>query len=653
MKAIYLLILFIFIYCLHVAQAQNPNIDSLFQVWTDSNQPDSTRMEAIDKIIRKGYLHTKPDSAFYYAQMHYDFAKTRELKREMAKALNTQAQSFQIRSDYPNALDYSLRCLKIREEILDKKGTANSLNNIGMIYQHLGNYPIALEYYKQSLKITEERSDTLGIPGTLINIGTIYDHQGEYARALEYYEKSLTLKDKIPNKKALAACYINIGSIYLKQDNFDQALDHFYQGLKVCEEHNFKDFMANVLMNIGVVYKNQSNYPKAMDYYQQSLSISEEISYKSGVVFNLLSIGILYKSQGLYDQSEEWCNQALNLAEQLGTISQQKDACNCLYDSYKALGNANMALDYLEKMLALTDSLHTVETIKKLQQMEFAKQMLADSLKQVTKEIEVQHAHETEMRKKNRTRNISIGTGLLVLIIAISLYSRLRYTRKAKAIIEKEKDRSENLLLNILPAEIAAELKEKGEADARDFETVSILFTDFKEFTQMSEKLSAVELVAEINHCFKGFDQICEKYGVEKIKTIGDAYMAAGGLPVPKDDSTKNTVLAAIEMTDFILKRKAERETLGHIPFKMRLGIHTGSVVAGIVGVKKFQYDIWGDTVNTASRMESSGEIGRVNISQCTYEIIKDDAAFKFEPRGKIEAKGKGSMEMWFVERGK
>jgi class 3 adenylate cyclase len=213
------------------------------------------------------------------------------------------------------------------------------------------------------------------------------------------------------------------------------------------------------------------------------------------------------------------------------------------------------------------------------------------------------------------------------------------------------------MLLNILPEEIAQELKEKGKADARNFDLVSILFTDFKGFTEASAKMSASDLVSEINHCFEAFDGIMEKYGIEKIKTIGDAYMAAGGLPVPTDDSVKNTVLAAIEMQDFIVKRKNEFDAQISSPsgrlggaFEMRVGIHTGPVVAGIVGVKKFQYDIWGDTVNTASRMESNGEVGRVNISQATYELLKDDPDFAFESRGKIEAKGKGEMEMWFVQ---
>jgi len=205
--------------------------------------------------------------------------------------------------------------------------------------------------------------------------------------------------------------------------------------------------------------------------------------------------------------------------------------------------------------------------------------------------------------------------------------------------------------LNILPSEIAEELKEKGKADARRFEKVTILFTDFKEFTQISEKLSAEELVSEINTCFKRFDSICIKYGIEKIKTIGDSYMAAGGLPVPSEDSVKKTILAGIEMAEFMNNKKRERELEEEIIFEMRVGIHSGPVVAGIVGITKFQYDIWGDTVNTASRMENSGEVGKVNISQSTHELIKDDPLFKFQPRGKIKVKGKADIEMWFVEK--
>ena len=333
----------------------------------------------------------------------------------------------------------------------------------------------------------------------------------------------------------------------------------------------------------------------------------------------------------------------------MGAMELQKDACDCIYLNYKATDNKALALAYLEELNRLDDSLGEKETAKALQRMDFERKMLADSIAKAEEARLVKEAHKEEMRIEEKNRNISIGIGSFFILLAGGFYSRWRYVKKSKAKLQKEKDRSENLLLNILPEEVAQELKENGKAEARHFDSVSILFTDFKGFTEQSTKLSAVELVNEINHCFKAFDGIIEKYKIEKIKTIGDAYMAAGGLPVQTSDSLKNTVLAALEMQSFIYHRKLQNDALGKPAFEMRAGIHTGPVVAGIVGVKKFQYDIWGDTVNTASRMESSGEVGKVNISQTTHELLKGDSNFVFENRGKIEVKGKGEIEMYFV----
>ncbi|HRH36889.1 MAG TPA: adenylate/guanylate cyclase domain-containing protein [Flavobacteriales bacterium] len=221
--------------------------------------------------------------------------------------------------------------------------------------------------------------------------------------------------------------------------------------------------------------------------------------------------------------------------------------------------------------------------------------------------------------------------------------------KERTAELSAERDRSDELLLNILPADVAEELKRTGEAAAKHYETVTILFTDFKGFTQASEQLAPQELVEELNTCFKAFDAIITERGIEKIKTIGDAYMCAGGLPDPGSSSPVDVVHAALEMQAFMIARKKERDAQGKPAFEMRVGIHTGPVVAGIVGVKKFQYDIWGDTVNTASRMESSGEVGQVNVSEATYALVKEEAGLAFTSRGKVQAKGKGEMEMYFV----
>lgn len=245
--------------------------------------------------------------------------------------------------------------------------------------------------------------------------------------------------------------------------------------------------------------------------------------------------------------------------------------------------------------------------------------------------------------------------GILVML-ALLLFTRFRAKRKlAKSLeetnkqIESERKRSDDLLLNILPAPIATELKEKGKAQARQYSEATVLFSDFINFTNIAEQLTPDELVLELDDCFKAFDFIIQKYtDIEKIKTIGDAYMCASGLEDRKI-LPDNLVRAALEMQAFLQEHKQERQRLGKPYFEARIGIHTGPVVAGVVGVKKFAYDIWGDTVNIAARVESNGEAGRVNISETTYRLIK--YSFDCLYRGKVEAKNKGLIDMYFVEK--
>ena len=216
---------------------------------------------------------------------------------------------------------------------------------------------------------------------------------------------------------------------------------------------------------------------------------------------------------------------------------------------------------------------------------------------------------------------------------------------KEKELTEQAFRRSEELLLNILPAEVAEELKQKGVAEARHYDEVTVLFTDFTNFTKAGERMTARELVGELDNCFKAFDNICDKYHIEKIKTVGDAYLAVCGLPGQNTRHARNVVMAAREIRDFMAVRKQQ---LGDRTFGVRIGINSGPVVAGIVGIRKFAYDIWGDTVNTAARMEQNSEGGKINISQSTYDLVKDTITCTY--RGEIEAKGKGQLKMYYVE---
>jgi len=250
------------------------------------------------------------------------------------------------------------------------------------------------------------------------------------------------------------------------------------------------------------------------------------------------------------------------------------------------------------------------------------------------------------LKQQEVLRNSLIGGAFALLLLAILLFNRNRIKTRANSIlaeknqiIEVEKERSDSLLLNILPEQTAKELKENGKTMARHYESVSVLFSDFESFTTIAEKCTPEELVEELDTCFRAFDAIIEKHGIEKIKTIGDAYMCASGLPDTNPEHAINLVKAALEMQAFMKGNQG--------PFTMRLGIHSGSVVAGVVGSKKFAFDIWGDAVNLAARMEQSGEVGKVNISSATNDLVKDK--FKCVSRGKIAAKHKGEVMMYFV----
>lgn len=212
-------------------------------------------------------------------------------------------------------------------------------------------------------------------------------------------------------------------------------------------------------------------------------------------------------------------------------------------------------------------------------------------------------------------------------------------------LLNQEKKRNEDLLLNILPEQVAAELKDKGHAEARLFDNVTVLFTDFLNFTQVGQLLSPAELVAELNACFTAFDNMLARYRIEKIKTVGDAYLAVAGLPVPYGEHAEEVVALALELRDFMQERHAR---LGDRSFGIRIGIHTGELVAGIVGVRKFAYDVWGDTVNTAARMEQNCPPGSINISASTHALVKH--RFRCTARGAMEVKGKGLMDMFLVE---
>jgi class 3 adenylate cyclase/tetratricopeptide (TPR) repeat protein len=665
--------------CLNDCNAQQ-NLDSLWTVWEDETQKDSLRLAALREFIWTGYLFSDLDSAFHFAEIQYAFAEEKKQDWGRADALLNQGVTFLLKGDAESALVFFEKGLEISEackaiptqlEALVNIGVTHAnlgdiakaistndlgleiakrhgdflrqmkfLGNNGTQYGSLGNYPKALDHYLEGLKIAIQLNEPqIGVMYT--NIGVIYEIQGDKTKALDYYEQGLKHAEKTENHVLMPSAISAIGRIHLGMGDTTKAMGLFARGLDISVKLGDKNRESLALYDLGILYQGAGNFSKALDHYMQCLRLREETGDQIGLAEMHVRIGELYRDRGEFAKAVEYCQKGYELAFSIGASYQGKDACQCLYDTYKGQGNSTKALEYYEQMVALKDSIFNEANTKKLTQLEmqydFDKKEAATQAEQEKKDA----VAAQELERQTMARNGFMGGFAVVLLFAgVFFVQRNR--------IGKEKQRSEELLLNILPEEVAEELKEKGHSDAQLIDQVTVLFTDFKGFTALSEKVTPKELVKDLHECFSQFDNICEKYGIEKIKTIGDAYMAAGGLPSPNITHAQDVVKAALEMAEVVEQGKANKIAAGLPFFEIRVGVHTGPVVAGIVGVKKFQYDIWGDTVNTASRMESSGEVGMVNISHTTYELVKDQ--FTCEYRGEVEAKDKGKLKMYFVK---
>lgn len=543
-----------------------------------------------------------------------------------------------------------------RDRFLDIRAT--SLNELGMTYDDRGNLTKAMDYYMTGLKITEESNHTVGMASFLNNMGIIYKNQEDFELAKEKFVQSLELEKSIDRKSGIANALHNLGTIHQDQYQYDSAIVYYRQSLAVEEELGDPVGIAVTLNVIGESYENLDQPDTAMKYFTRALEVAESIGYEMAVAEAYNGIGDVYASKGNYRKAIQYCHRALDLGEEIERLISIRRAHRSLAMYYEKTGRYKDALENYKRFITAQDSIRSETNQKAIIQQqykyEYEKQAAADSIKNA-EEVKVKDALLSAEQAENKQRTQQIYFLFIGLVLTglflIFFINRVLVIRKQKGIIQAEKNRSDELLLNILPAEVAEELKAKGKAEAQLIDLVTVIFTDFKGFTALSEVMTPQVLLEEINLCYSAFDRIMEKYNIEKIKTIGDAYMAAGGLPVPNTTHPIDVVNAAIEIQEFISQRGAQKTANGEPFFEIRIGVHTGSVIAGIVGLKKFQYDIWGDTVNIASRMESSGQVGRVNLSETTYELVKDQPAFSFESRGKIMAKGKGELQMYFVSK--
>ena len=626
----------IFLSCLCTSVFAN-EVDSLKKVLSTTLE-DSKRVDVLNGLS-KAFFNTNPDTAITISTTAKSLAEKINYKKGLALACKNIGIGYYLGGKYKEAVLNWQQAISVYEILNDKKGIANMLSNQGAVYFNQGDEAKALELHLQSLKMSEELNDTLRVVTSLSNIGIVYlNKEVTYKKALDYFLRAFKLSSAIKDDYLIGTSAVNIGETYFKLRDDSTALVYLFQSKKAYQSE--PENLPYTLNYIGKVYTRQKNFKNAIKIHAEAYEISKRLDTKLDQTQSLVGLADAYYASGNIASSINAYQQSIEVGIPLNAVTEIKDAYQGLSAAYSQQKDFTNAFRYQNLLLAIKDTIYNINIDKKLGTLQFAfdleKKEGEISLLNKDKEIQQQ-----EIRRQKIVKTAFIGGFLTVLLFASVFF-------KQRNRIGKEKKRSEKLLLNILPAETAEELKATGTAKTKKLDMVSVLFTDFKNFTQASEILTAEELVEEINYCYSEFDRIVTRHGIEKIKTIGDSYMCAGGLPVSNNTHPFDVVSAGIEMVKFIEINKQERILKGQPFFELRLGIHSGPVVAGIVGIKKFAYDIWGDTVNTASRMESSGEIGKVNISGSTYELVKD--SFSCVYRGKIAAKNKGFIDMYFAE---
>ncbi|QYA26466.1 tetratricopeptide repeat protein [Gramella sp. MT6] len=512
----------------------------------------------------------------------------------------------------------------------------------GYHLQSLGNYTEALKAFFKSEEQAVLAGDELGKSAVLISIADTYSEMGNSKNAKSYYKRGLREVREINDSMVLATTLLNAGDEYLKTKQYDSALIYFEESGLIFKELNVPIGLAYNYGNSGMVYAEQGKDELAEKRISEAIDILKKLEDYSPISVYLNYMSDIYFRKNKLDKAFSYAEQSLGLAERYNLKKQISEAHLQLSELNKNRGDYKNAFNNYENFVLYRDSINNLETVQEMARLRTDYEV---SQKQVQLDLVEQQ------RKTQKAVLIGIAIALLLIaILAIGLFRRNKFISRTKAIIEKEKNRSEKLLLNILPKDTAMELRDSGKVVAKKFDSVSVLFGDFVGFTSYSERLSPEEVVDSVDFYFSKFDEIVEKYGLEKIKTLGDCYMCAGGLPFPSQDHAQRIVMAAFEMTEFVRSSKARSEIeYKELNFDLKIGINSGPVVAGVVGTKKFAYDIWGDTVNIASRMESHSEPGKINISEKTCELIDRD--FECEYRGEFEVKNKGFMKMYFVKK--
>jgi class 3 adenylate cyclase len=562
--------------------------DSLIRIYQENTLNDTARLELLRNLA---FNEMKPTLAIKYADELINVSKQSGNSLYLYRGYLQKGYKIKSWGNFGESLDAFFKGLEAAEKANYVKGEATSYIAIADTYSAAKDRSNALLYYNKGLEILRKGNDSVTLAGAIFNAGDEYFKKKNYDSALLYFSESKNIFNKVNDLVGEAYSLGGIGTVHAKNGKNNLAEKNINEAIRILEAKEDYNPICEYLLIKSDIYRQEGDGPSALNYAKRSLYLAQQYGLKEQISNANLKLSELYERAG-------------NLVE-----------------SYK----------YYKIHIAYRDSLHSIDSVQKMFNL------------RTNYEVAKKQAAVDQLNQEKRNQRMMVIYLFIILgLITVLLGTVYWFYRN----ISKEKKRSESLLLNILPAETAKELMENGKVNAVKFDEVTVLFTDFIEFSKFAEHIEPEQLVKSIDFYFKKFDEITTKYGLEKIKTIGDSYMCACGLPTANKTPAKNMIIAARDMIELVRGEMNSRNGLTH--FNIRIGIHTGPVVAGIVGIKKWQYDIWGDTVNIAKRMESNSTPSKINISQHTYELIKD--SFDCEYRGEVEVKkDKGMMKMYFV----
>lgn len=623
--------------------AQEQKLDSL-TLLIKANKKDTTTVNALLDIST---ILSKSDTlkSKNYSLKAIDIAEEIDYKKGQAYGYKNLGLLLYAKGELNKELvDYWKKSLKLFEEIKFKKGISNLQSNLGSVYQTKGDDPTALDYFLKSVRLAEEIKDSLRISTAYLNIGSVYSNEkATYEQALEAYTQSKKIFEKINYREGVAYAAMNIAELHLKTNNPEATLQVLNESMVLFDENNAD--LANSLLIVGKAYEDMGKLKIAEKNYMEAISLAKTNNAKMVASKAHIRLGDLYghieePNKALYSYQD-----ALELTKATKVFRDKKEIYEGLAKIYSQLGDYQNAFNYQKEFSAISDTIRNDDYENTLGNLRFQ-----FDIENKEKEIELLNAEnkvkEVGLERAAISKKYFYAVSVLLFAIAFGALMQYRFVKKSNKKLAYERNKTESILLNILPAETAQELKLNGTVKAREFKQITVLFTDFKEFSNIAAEIPAEKLVKSVDFYFRKFDEIVDKHGLEKIKTIGDAYMCAGGLPTENDTNAIDAYNTAVEILEFVEQIKKNPPDDIH-PFEIRIGLNTGGVVAGVVGTKKFQYDIWGNTVNIAARMESSSVAGKINVSENTYNLLKDKIDFTY--RGVITVKNSQKLKMYFV----